>query len=227
MRYQVLALAFVLVGWAGLVRAQEPFGLHIAGGRVTLHAQEVPVRTILAEWARLGGATVVNGERVAGPPVTLELEGVPERQALDIILRGVSGYLLAAKEPGKAGASMFDRVIILPMSAAPRNPPSAPAPVVSGPVIPGAPGTEDGLPPMPRPVAIPRPTPSPAGTPVPPPAEIDTDDDAPEPAPPVGAVTPTPGNPFGLPPGSSARPGVVTPAPALPPRSAPRDTVPN
>jgi hypothetical protein len=67
---------------------------------VTLHAQNVPVRTILAEWARVGGARIVNGERVAGAPVTLDLEGIPERQALDIILRGVSGYVVAAREPG-------------------------------------------------------------------------------------------------------------------------------
>ena len=117
-RYRVLAFSLALIGCAALVRAQQPLRLQIAGGRVTLHAQNVPVRTILAEWARLGGATVINGDRVAGLPLTLDLEGVSEREALDIILRGVSGYMLAAREPGGAGASMFDRIMILPTSAA-------------------------------------------------------------------------------------------------------------
>jgi hypothetical protein len=229
-RYRVLAFSLALIGCAALVRAQQPLRLQIAGGRVTLHAQNVPVRTILAEWARLGGATVINGDRVAGLPLTLELEGVPEREALDIILRGVSGYMLAAREPGGAGASMFDRIMILPTSAAPRNPPASPAPTFSNapngivrPIQPrppiadqepddtGAPGDNDGIP-IPRPVVIQRPTPNPVGTPAFPPPPINTSDDTPEQTTPPGVVV-TPTNPFGVPPGSSLRPGVVTPAP--------------
>ena len=118
---------------ASLASAQQPVRLQITSGRVTLHAQNVPVRTILDEWARLGGAKVINGERITGPPVTLDLENVPERQALDILLRGVSGYMLAARTVGAAGASMYDRIMILPTSVAPRNPPPAPAaPVFNG-----------------------------------------------------------------------------------------------
>jgi hypothetical protein len=162
-------------------------------------------------------------------PLTLELEGVTEREALDIILRGVSGYMLAAREPGGAGASMFDRIMILPTSAAPRNPPASPAPILSNapngivrPLQPrppiadqepddtGLPGDNDGIP-IPRPVAIPRPTPNPVGMPVFPPPPINTDD-TPAPTTPPGVVV-TPTNPFGVPPGSSLRPGVVTPAP--------------
>ena len=94
--------------------------LQIHDGRVTLEAQNVPVRQILAEWARIGGAKIVNGEKVAGAPLTLQLQSMPERQALDIILRGVSGYMLAARQVG-TGVSAFDRIMILPTSAAPRN----------------------------------------------------------------------------------------------------------
>lgn len=229
-RYRVLAFSLALIGCAALVRAQQPLRLQIAGGRVTLHAQNVPVRTILAEWARLGGATVINGDRVAGLPLTLELEDVPEREALDIILRGVSGYMLAAREPGGAGASMFDRIMILPTSAAPRNPPASPAPIFSNapngivrPIQPrppiadldpddtGAPGDDDGIQ-IPRPVVIQRPTPNPAGMPVFPPPPINIPDDTPAQTTPPGVVV-TPTNPFGVPPGSSLRPGVVAPAP--------------
>ena len=55
------------------------------------------------------------------PPVTLELQDVPEQQALDIVLRSVSGYLVAARETAVAGASSFDRIYILPTSSRPTN----------------------------------------------------------------------------------------------------------
>jgi hypothetical protein len=99
--------------------------LQIQDGRVTLEAQNVPVRQILAEWARVGGAKIINGEKVAGAPLTLQLQAMPERQALDIILRSVSGYMLAARQAG-TGVSAFDRIMILPTSSAPRN--AGPAP---------------------------------------------------------------------------------------------------
>jgi hypothetical protein len=92
--------------------------LEFADGRVTLVAQNVPVRAILAEWARLGGTRIVNGERVAAP-VSIELTAVPERQALDIVLRGVAGYMMTARTAG-TGASQIDRIMILPTSTPPR-----------------------------------------------------------------------------------------------------------
>jgi len=101
--------------------------LEIRNGLVTLETQNVPVRQILSEWARVGGATIVNGDKVVGAPLTLQLQNVPERQALDIILRGVSGYMLAVRQDANAGASTFDRIMILPTSSAPR-----PAPVQAG-----------------------------------------------------------------------------------------------
>ncbi|MBI2186667.1 MAG: hypothetical protein HYU37_06020 [Acidobacteria bacterium] len=106
---------------------EQPVQLQFQDGRVTLRVQNAPVRAILAEWARLGGATIVNGDKVAGPPLTLELTGVPERQALDVVLRSVAGYMLAPRRAGATGASAFDRIMILPTSVAPRNPPPAPA----------------------------------------------------------------------------------------------------
>ena len=75
-----------------------------------------------------GGTTIVNGERVPGPPVTLELQDVSEQQALDIVLRGVSGYLVAPRETAVAGASAFDRIFILPTSSRPTNASALPQP---------------------------------------------------------------------------------------------------
>jgi hypothetical protein len=207
-----------------------------------LSAQNAPIRTILAEWARLGGTTIVNAEKVAGAPVTIELSGVPERQALDIVLRSVAGYMLAPRPAGTEGASAFNRIVILPTSAAPRNPPPAANAVAR--------------PPVPRPATIARPPdltgdlppeveemdpvaaqdPGPFNQPriaQPPfqmrPAVQDENADMDEPtsgdtdaAAPAG-VAPTPTNPFGVPFGSSTTPGVVSPAPqpAGPNRASP------
>lgn len=118
-----------LIAFAVLLIAPAPAGaqqmtLQIQNGLVTLDASNVTIRQILAEWARIGGARIVNGEKVASGPVTLQLKGIPERQALDTILRGVSGYMLASRQPGTTGVSGFDRILILPTSAAPRGNPA-------------------------------------------------------------------------------------------------------
>ena len=111
--------ATLIVGFAGSATAQT-VRLEFAGGRVNLVAENAPLRAVLAEWARLGGTRIVNADRVPGPPVTLELTGVSEQQALDILLRGVAGYIVSARQVPGSGASAFDRVMILPTSAAPR-----------------------------------------------------------------------------------------------------------
>ncbi len=224
MSFRVLLLAGLVVGSAAFAAAQAPLQLHISNGRVTLHAQNVSLRTILAEWSKLGGAKIINGEAVAGAPLTLDLESVPERQALEIILRGVSGYVLAARQPGTVGVSMYDRIMILPTSAAPRNPTPALAGSTPGVIRPVAPRQADDQNddqdaqgndvPLGRPVPIPRPVVGgapvipPGGAPVPPVTVVPDN----EPQQPPGLVV-TPANPFGLPAGSSTRPGVIAPPP--------------
>ena len=210
--------------------AQQSIKLEFKDGRVSLNAQNAQLRAILGEWARLGGSTIVNGDRVAGAPVTLELVAVPERQALDTLLRSVAAYMLAPRRVGSVGASTFDRILILPTSAAPRNP--APASAAGAGPLPGAPrpllprpqvlvnpevpadasdddaGAPADLVPQPRVVRPPQPLPG-NGNVVPVP---ESDDEATEPVI-VGGTAPTAGNPFGIPAGSSARPGVIAPAP--------------
>jgi hypothetical protein len=233
--------------------AQESVKLQFSDGRVTLTAQNAQVRTILSEWGRLGSVTIVNGDALVGPPVTLQLTAVPERQALDVVLRSAAGYMLAPRPTGSPGASAFDRVLILPTSVAPRTPPPAAAsrgvsrpPNVRTPfgVAPdleieapiGQLPDDDAAEPqttiparvrrpvMPR--GIPRPIISPQVPPVeatlPDPEQSEEDDEAAAQDPQVG-VSPTPSNPFGLPFGSSATPGVVTPAPT--PQRAPPNRV--
>ena len=237
MSFRVPLLAGVVIGFAAFAAAQTPtpvlpLQLHINNGRVLLHADNVPLRAILAEWSRLGGAKIINGDAVAGAPLTLDLENVPERQALEIILRGVSGYLLAARQPGTVGASMYDRLMILPTSVAPRNPTPALAGTAPGIVRPVTPRQaddqnaddqdaaqgNDGVPlgrpvPIPRPVVGGAPVVPPGGVPVPPVTVVPDN----EPQQPPGLVV-TPANPFGLPAGSSARPGVIAPTPPQQPQ---------
>jgi hypothetical protein len=225
MSFRVCLLAGVVVGFAAFAAAQAPLQLQMNNGRVTLHAQNVPLRTILAEWSKRGGAKIINGDAVGGAPLTLDLDSVPERQALDIILRGVSGYVLAARQPGTVGASMYDRIMILPTSAAPRNPTPAlagSAPGVIRPVAPRQASDQDADDqdaaqgndvPVGRPVPIPRPIVGggPVGLPGPavPPVAVVPDNEPQQPP----TLVVTPANPFGLPAGSSARPGVIAPPP--------------
>lgn len=118
----ILALAVFV---AAPARAQ---GLKLVfnQGHVSVDATSVPVRTILGEWAKLGGTKVVGAERIAGAPLTLKLVDVPEAQALDIILRSVAGYM-AAPRGAVAGASMYDRILIMATSATPTPAASRPA----------------------------------------------------------------------------------------------------
>lgn len=105
--------------------------LQLHDGRVSIVAKDATVRQILAEWARVGQTKVVNVDRIPGGPLTLELSNVPETQALDVLLRSVSGYMAAPRGTAAANLSMFDRIIVMPTAAAPRPAasaaPSAPA----------------------------------------------------------------------------------------------------
>jgi hypothetical protein len=123
LRSAVPALLLVLVISAP-AHADE-LKLSIQDGRVTLIAENVPVRQILAEWARIGQSNIVNAEKLTGPPVTLHIVDVPERQALDILLRSAAGFVVASRQVPVANASQYDRILILAQSRAPAAPPPA------------------------------------------------------------------------------------------------------
>ena len=95
-------------------------GLHltIQDGKVTLDAQDVTIRQILTEWARVGKTRIVNVERVSGGPVTLKFDALPEKQALDIILRAVPGYVAAPRETLVANASLYEAILVMPTTTA-------------------------------------------------------------------------------------------------------------
>jgi len=100
-------------------------------GRVSVVAKDATVRQILTEWARVGQTKIVNVERIPGGPVTLELTNVPEEQALEVLLRSLSGYIAAPRPIAVENLSQFDRIVIMPTlaSARPAVSSSAPPPV--------------------------------------------------------------------------------------------------
>ena len=229
MRARIL-LACAIVTLAALPAAGQSVKLSFHGGRVDLSAENASIRAILTEWSRVGGTRVVNADRIAGPPVTVEFKDAYEQQALESLLRGVSGYIVGPRlSPGVPTSSGFDRIVILATSNAPR--PTAITPAVSrapGPQplrrLPGPieenQDADDNDPNAATPVNVgPRPeTPADLRRRLGQLLEADADDNANEP-PPAAA----PSNPFGITTGAS-RPGVITPVPA--PRTGPRPTTP-
>jgi hypothetical protein len=119
--------------------------LAIADGRVSLVAKDATIRQIMAEWARIGQTTVVNLERIPGVAVTLQLTNVTEEQALDVLLRSVSGYMAARRPVAAQKASRFDRIIVMPPSTPPRVV-AAPVPAFPQPVVPSPAAPVAGLP---------------------------------------------------------------------------------
>lgn len=212
---------------ASTTAAQAEVRVTLQRGHVTIVAKDATVRQILAEWARIGQTKIVNAERLPGGPVTLELTDVPEQQAIDILLRAVSGYVAAPRAAIVANASVFDRIVIMPttVTAAPAVNASAspvftqPVPAMPRPVFddqdddrpfPPAPG--QGRPPM---FAIPPPPVTNPQMPAVMPGVSQGQQVFP---PGAGAAAPPPFTPYpgapttSMPAGSSA-PGMVVPAP--------------
>ena len=120
---QILLTLAISCALAAPAAAQQ-LTLTFNNGLVTVDATAVPVRTILNEWAKRGDTKVVGGERMSGAPLTVKLIDVPEAQALEVILRSAAGYMAAPRSTG-AGASMYDRILVMATSSAPA--PAAPA----------------------------------------------------------------------------------------------------
>lgn len=222
--FVVLGLLLASVSSAA---AQSVVNLEFKDGRVKLVTENAPVSAILAEWARQGRTTIVNGERIPGAPATLQLVDVPEREALDIVLRGASGYMVAERDAPVSGASAIDRILILPTSRVTTSSSPLPSPAAqAAQAVQSAIVDDDDDAPPPFPVGQ-RPSPQlPPGVRLPPQPAAEGSR-LPPPAPAVpGAVpvdrgvndddqrppAPTPNNPFGVNPGTS-QPGVINPTP--------------
>jgi hypothetical protein len=125
------SLAFAACAWlafAPAASAEVQFSLR--DGRVTIVAKDATLRQILTEWARVGKTTFINLERVPGGPLTLELRDVPESEALDVLLRNLSGYMAAPRAVPVADGSIYSAIAVMPTVAAPvsRTATASPAP---------------------------------------------------------------------------------------------------
>jgi len=132
-RSVILVVAALLLAATSAVADVHVF---MKNGRVSIMAKDATVRQILAEWARVGQTKIVNVDRVPGGPQTLELNNVTETEALDVLLRSLSGYIVAPRAFPAANLSTYDRIIIIPTLAGVRpaaqnaasSPPPAPLP---------------------------------------------------------------------------------------------------
>jgi hypothetical protein len=118
-RLAVLTLALVGLLAFPTRSSAGPLTLTIANGRVTLSAQDVPLRQILAEWERIGGLRIINRDRVPGATVTIELTDFPEEKAIETLLRPAAGFVAVVWAGQPAGASIYSRIIVMPGTAAP------------------------------------------------------------------------------------------------------------
>jgi hypothetical protein len=105
---------------AAVATASADVRVTMQDGHVTIVAKDATVRQILTEWARVGQTKIVNIERIPGGPQTIELTNVPEAQALEVLLRSLSGYIAAPRATDASNLSRFDRIIIMPTVASAR-----------------------------------------------------------------------------------------------------------
>ncbi len=113
------AAAVLLVAGATMASAQT-VSLTMRDGRVSLTAENASVRQILAEWERLGQVKIVGADKLAaGAPLTITLTDVPERQALDIVLRAIPGYMVVDRAVPEAALSRYDRLVLMPRTTTP------------------------------------------------------------------------------------------------------------
>src|SRR5215470_6773506 len=126
----VVAGLTLLASVAMAPAASADVQLSIHDGRVTIVAKDATVRQILTEWARVGRTKIINVERIPGGPLTLELKDVPEMEALEVLLRTLSGYMAAPRMTPVADGSIYSAIAVMPSVAAPvsRAASASPAP---------------------------------------------------------------------------------------------------
>ena len=116
------ALTAVVFGLLGLAVSAASVGaevrLSVNGGQVDLVARQATVREILDEWTKVAGTTFIGLGELPSDVVTLDLRGVSERQALEILLRTASGYIILPDATGAPIQSQFRSVLVLNGSVA-------------------------------------------------------------------------------------------------------------
>ena len=138
---KTLAFALLLLTWSSQSLAAG-LKLTIHDGLVSIDAEDVTVRQILTEWARVGKTRIINVERLSGGPITLKVDSMPERQALDVVLRTIPGYLAMPRTSPVADGSLYDSIVIMATT-------TAVAPLRPQQPSPGFPGMQSAVPGIP------------------------------------------------------------------------------
>ena len=93
--------------------------LTIDKGLVTMDAEDVTVDDVLARWSRITRLKVVSKTGTGSNiPLSLHLSAVPEREAMALLLKGLSGYIMGERRDPDTGVITIDRLMILTQSAA-------------------------------------------------------------------------------------------------------------
>src|SRR5689334_24538982 len=114
MKKTILRCAFLAALALGLSRpvVAGELKLSMQDGRVTIIADNVPLRQILQEWARVGQTQIVNADKLPGTTMSLQIVNAPERGALDVLLRSANSYNAGPRSSMVTGAASFDRITI-------------------------------------------------------------------------------------------------------------------
>ena len=118
------SLAFAIALCPAIAGAQTPrVSLVLDERGVTLDARDATLREVLSEWERVGGMKVLNAEVLGERRVTLQLNAVAEREALDIVLRDLAGYVLGLRAASANALSEFGTLVLAVAGGqAPRGP---------------------------------------------------------------------------------------------------------
>ena len=159
------SLAFAIALYPAIAGAQTPHVSLVLDERgVTLDARDATLREVLSEWERVGGMKVLNAEVLGERRVTLQLNAVAEREALDIVLRDLAGYVLGLRAASANALSEFGTLVLAVAGGqAPRGPsPILPPPITTHEVEESVSvaTTDDPNASSVVPVLAPRPTPS-------------------------------------------------------------------
>lgn len=134
-------LAIALIAPATL--SADTVQLTVRDGRLSLVATNATPSQIFDAWSRIGGILIVNADRMPAVRISVTLENVSEEQALDTLLRPVSGYLARRRTMLDPTRSIFDRIVILATPAVARD---TTAPSAGSTLLPQAPRTNDAPP---------------------------------------------------------------------------------
>ena len=121
MTFRVLIVVLAVTGAlaCATVASAQSLTLRIEQGLVTLDPENVTVDEVLARWSRTTGLNVVSKTGTGSDiPISLHLSGVPEREAMTLLLKGLSGYIMGERVDPVTGITTIDRLVILTQSAA-------------------------------------------------------------------------------------------------------------